>query len=215
MHDHLQLKNRLVETFGREPESLNDIAHAMIAVINQQSNGRKNVSANFKVLGLKWNLKRGLLIVNRDHTWGGRYLEKDNIQSWSGDVWIRYDTTVKSSSSDPLKAALLYKTVDINSGSTPNQNNPWLKEVKAYRQVSKLHGNFISVKEPVCYGFKCLFFEEDFPNIANEISKQDMWNILNDIKTKEYTHEFSWSDPETRERDKLIVDAAKNIHCYV
>jgi len=196
-------KNRILETWGREPTGLDDLAQCVIAVLNQQPANRYHParSQRVKVAGFGWNINRGTVSnthdcpINGVTNWGGR---NDNAPTgypgWHGRVWVRYAEKNSSGGSDPFPATLTYP----GTGGFGGYNGPW---ERLYQDWYKHHRNKkkLTYAEPQIYSWDYRFFDEDWPDLYQD---HLIGALKNDLIR---SHSFVWFDPEVEAQDRAFI----------
>lgn len=201
-----QIKNRMLEIWGGEPQTLDELAQCVIAVINCQSQSRWNPKSSklVRVAGFQWDVHWSDVSnghecpINGQTNWEGR--DKTAPRSylgWAGRVWIRYDPGPETFGSDPFRATLTY----TGTGGFGGYGGPWERISQARYEA---HGHGCSpdfYPEPKIYSWDYRFFAADWPGPGGVIEKQQMWDRLGDKPSQQFHHRFLWEDPEIREKD--------------
>ena len=223
MHKRQQ---NIIDIYGKQPETLNEIAEACVAVISKES---------VKVVGFAWNVTHKKKVGNSHSApldgytnWGGRDCRTTarGYPGFEGRVWIRYATHPDfMSMSDSFSSTLTHtgtggggsysglwstiSTAEYRTRTRPKDRR--FKIVHAYPSVE-------------CYSFDYRFFQSDFPLLhtdpkillADEFEafekEQDdleLWNKLQGNffhrATFELSHHFEWEDPETKAKDDKFI----------
>ena len=230
MHKRQQ---NIIDIYGKQPETLDEIAEACIAVISKES---------VKVVGFAWSIKHKSKVSNSHSApldgysnWGGHdvYGAKRGYPGFDGRVWIRYATDPDfMSMSDSFNSTLTY----TGSGGGGSYEGLWstisIAEYRTRKQPKDHRFRVIHAYPSVrCYSFDYRFFQSDFPLLRTdpkilladeyrafekEQDDLELWNKLqgnycNRAKF-ELAHHFEWEDPETKAADdKFIAEWRKTL----
>lgn len=184
------VKSNILKIFKKEPETLNELAQCVIAVIEKN---------NVKVLGFQWDIKFGD-VPNTHHSpvgfplnWGRERDKPLHYPGWRGRVWIRYDTHLRPRSfgSDPFRETLTH----TGTGGYGSYDGPWNEILNS------------SVPKIYTYSWDYLFFQSDWP----ELERQEQ--LICALHGEPYIgkHFFSWTDPETKRKDEELIQECNNL----
>jgi hypothetical protein len=95
-------KQHVLDVFGREPETLDELAYCTIKVIESVKAdrwGHSKTTETCNVVGFSWDIRDSM--VSNSHSapldgvsnWGGKDGLPTVYPGWTGRVWIRYDNT--------------------------------------------------------------------------------------------------------------------------
>ena len=205
-------KQYIVDVFGKEPETLDEVAHSVIAVANSyfKASSLKPDATGASVSGFSWNITYNNKVSNSHNSpiggkqnWGGRNKDTNvptSYSGFSGRVWIRYNNKdrIKTScwGSDPLKSSLTYP----GTGGYGSYNGPWENLNSAYFKKYG-HKNGKEMNKPDIYSWDYRFFLSDWPLIEEWIAHRELWSQLKSNEDWRGNHQFTWHDPETAEKD--------------
>jgi hypothetical protein len=205
-------KQRILDAYGKEPETLDELARCVIKTVETQPSGRgKNVKL-CKVVGFAWNLTFGDVSNSHSCPMNGvtNWCNRDkscpsNYPGWNGRVWIRYAEEPASFSNGPLSVTLTH----TGTGGGGSYNGVW-------KSVSTARWNRYGFKSPknaypeiACYSWDYRIYASDWPLIGLEIEKQQLFDKLVGNVFR-HDHTFLWEDPETK-----IADAAFIAECAI
>jgi hypothetical protein len=203
-------KQHLINVFGHDPESLDEVAQCVITIIDNALM-REPKANNNKVVGFSWDISHSDQVSNSHqcpldgHTnWGGRETKAQGVTSypgWSGRVWIRYKHYSVGFSSDAFRNSLTYP----GTGGAGGYNGPWDKLTTAiYEKYGYKARNMKHLPTTEVFSWDYRFFNSDFPSVkeTDEIKKIKIWNILKGIGTAQVRHKFLWNDPQTEKFDR-------------
>lgn len=209
-HQKQQIKDRMVEIWGREPRDLDDFAHCIIAVLNRQSATRQSYGKPrkdhrlVKVAGMAWNIKFSQGVANTHEcpidgvtNWDGRTEGAPRAYpGWLGRVWVRYAEDVDGFGSDPWHATLTYP----GAGGSGGYGGPWEKLYRCwYEAGGRKRGSKVDMPEPRIYSWDYKFFLQDWPSLEAQLT----WDILADWPNQ--NHKFQWEDPEIVQQDQEFL----------
>ena len=191
-----ELKNELLEIYGKEPESLDDLAHCCINVIDHNLKNTNN-----RVVGFAWNVTHTDRVSNThscpiDGVENFR-CEQDKPRGYpgySGRVWIRYAKDPISWGSAPFEKTLTYP----GAGGRGAYGGIWSCIATATWESRRI--NELKYPMPACYSWDYRFYIDDFEGI--ECYRN--WLILQDKQHE--PHQFEWQDPETIAADKEFIE---------
>lgn len=203
-------KQHIIDAFGKEPETLDEVAQSVIAVANANLKARSLTPDDScaSVSGFSWNIVYNKKVSNSHNSpigghrnWGGDNKDLPNsYPGFSGRLWIRYnnkDRLVTSGwGSDPLRSSLTY----TGTGGYGSYSGPWEKLCSAY---FKKYGHKVGkeMHRPDIYSWDYRFFLSDWPLIEEWIGQRELWSQLKSNKGWLGGHEFTWNDPATEEID--------------
>lgn len=207
------IKSNILKVYGREPETLDELARCVIAVIESQENGdifeRKNrkVKKMFKVLGFAWDICYTEGVSNTHSSPEGHpqnWRQTDGIPKcypgWTGRVWIRYSEECRSFGSDPFAKTLTHP----GTGGFGGYNGPW-ESIANHRFKRYGHGQpKKAYPEPKIYSWDYKLYDLDWPLIAKWVEKQRMWAELSG-QPWQTRHKFEWTDEETLAADATFI----------
>ena len=206
------------DTYGKEPESLDEIAQACIAVIDKVCKS--------SVIGFAWNVAYERNVSNSHNgpvaghsNFGGRNSKANGVRSYPGfygRVWIRFTGAGEFMSlSDHFEKTLTY----TGSGGGGAYDGLWSEVCSAaYRSRNK--NGMHNYPEPHCFSWDYRFFASDFLGIqdtivaeiaAHELAEDEkyIWAELNTeyYKRKEFAlrHRFEWENPTVKEADAAFI----------
>ena len=212
--------------YGKEPETLDEIGEACIAVISKES---------VPVVGFAWTITHKKKVSNSHSApldgysnWGGRDTRGPirGYPGFEGRVWIRYATNPDFSSMSGCFNSTLTHTGTGGSGS---YNGLWsliaTAEYNTRKQPTDRRLNIIHAYPPVrSYSFDYRFFQSDFPMLCvdptillaveykafeKEQDDLELWNKLQgNYFTRaifDFQHHFEWEDPTTKAADDEFI----------
>lgn len=200
-------KQRIIDIYGKDPESLDELFEAIIQVINAHDCRSYFRKGDFKVAGLAWNIMLHEKVSNSHErplngvTNFNRDIDKPlGYQGYSGRVWIRYKNNPPTFGSEPFADTLTYP----GTGGGGDYGGVWSPASTKY---FRLFGNKKSKEfnQPHVYSWDYRFFLDDFPKLYDFIYKDKNWHIL---QGKQWTgnHIKQWTDPEILEHDKKLME---------
>jgi hypothetical protein len=204
-------KQHVLDVFGREPETLDELAYCTIKVIESVKAdrwGHSKTTETCNVVGFSWDIRDSM--VSNSHSapldgvsnWGGKDGLPTVYPGWTGRVWIRYDNTGLSPGSEPFNAALSYP----GTGGVGGYNGPW-EAVSVARW--KRHG-YSKTKKTYpkinCYSWNYKIFLSDWPGLQTGIEQQRIVDKLAGVVTRAgIQHRFLWEDPITKAADAAFI----------
>lgn len=168
----------LVKLYGKEPETLTELAYAIIKTIRQRT----------KIIGLTWNIK---LVSDSDGKLG-----------WAGRIWVKYDPV------DYLKAGddtFSETSTYLGTGGISVFNGPWTDTTERYAMLASLHiKNRISYNKLCMYSWNYKIVKEDWPELSRSV---DYAIMLAKLKGEEYypIHAFTWNDEDAVAAEKVAA----------
>lgn len=204
-------KEHILKVYGREPETLDELARCVIHMINSQERCKHSEKKFFKVLGFAWDIAYGGMISNSHSSPEGypqNFQRREDVvkgyPGWSGRVWIRYAEECRSYGSMPFNKTLTH----TGTGGGGSYNGPW-SQVSHHRW--KRYGNMRpkdAYPEIRQYSWDYRFYELDWPLLAHWVEKQKMWAELSG-QAWDNRHRFEWTDPDVFAADaKFIAECA-------
>ena len=206
--------NRIHKIFGKEPETMDELAQCTIAVVNAHPD---IVRQEIRVVGFAWNIVYSNKVSNSHNAplgeqtnWGG--YDKDaprGYDGFAGRVWIRYNRAPTGWGSGGMEHTLVH----TGTGGGGSYGGLWqhitTQRYKKYN-AEKACKSRVFVKQCACYSWDCKIFTNDFPMIADMVSKQQMIDILITTEKQPIVHQFAWNEPETVEEDRLFLEEIAN-----
>ena len=207
-------KEQFLKVAGHEPATLDELAHAVIAVANTYRNRRWSgkgraaqlvESGSARVVGLSWDLRWSDEISNTHNApvgeqtnWGQEKNKPRGFPGWIGRVWIRYANESNITfGSEPLNATLTH----TGTGGGGGYNGPWAKLcTRRYTTTSQHKGAWPNIN---CYSWDYRIFAQDFPLIQEAWDKELMWAKLSNTRVR--SHRFDWEDPRQVIEDCKMV----------
>lgn len=206
-------KQRVLKAYGREPETLDELAQAVIKTINTTRCDRYDSKGLCKVVGFSWDVSYGMASnshsapINGKQNWSRR--DKDlptSYPGWIGRVWIRYSDRLHSGSSSGFSSTLTYP----GTGGAGGYSGPWeaISSARWKRYGHKSAKDFYP--EIDCYSWDYRFYLSDWPALQDDVEKQQVYNTLAGIVDNYPGHKFLWEDTEVK-----IADAAFIAECVM
>lgn len=207
-------KQRVLDVFGRDPETLDELAHCVIKVIEScwASSRWDHTPENqecCKVVGFSWDIK--MHRVSNTHSapldgvqnWGGKDGVPTGYQGWNGRVWIRYDNPDSNPSSDAFSSTLTYP----GTGGSGSYDGPWKDIEHAHWTLSTgKHKGIKDIPKPQLCSWDYKIFLADWPALAEELNKQKVVDRLSGkIDALPKVHRFLWEDPLTKIEDARLL----------
>jgi hypothetical protein len=201
-------KQHILNIFGREPETLDELAHCTIKVIetvdaDRWGGKRKEMC---KVVGFSWDIRQGMVSnshsapLNGVQNWGGKPGVPKAYPGWTGRVWIRYDNQGLSPGSTPFNTALSYP----GTGGGGGYDGPW-EAVSAARWARHGYNKSKNTYPEInCYSWDYKIFLADWPGLEADIERQKIFDKL--AGTTSYgDHRFLWEDPAVKAADAAFI----------
>ena len=199
-------KKHVLDIYGREPETLDDLARCVIAVIERETYYRAGGREGCKVLGFAWDITYNDHVSNSHSAPVGYPTNFSPFQNpgrptgypgWQGRVWIRFEYWPTFGS-----AAFERTLTHTGTGGGGAYNGPWTK-------VS--HSHFSSPREikdqypePQIYSWDYRLYELDWPGIKVWREQQELIDRLSGTN-RCVSHNFQWTDPDTARRDLELI----------
>jgi len=196
-------KKHIIDVYGKEPETLDELAQCVIAVIEAEKNTdnwpRKNSrTKNFKVDGFAWDIhwidrvpNTHSSPINGIQNWEKEPNKPFGYPGWTGRVWIRYKEEPVGFGSDAFARTLTY----TGTGGAGGYQGPW-EEIGAARfkrferSLTKAHYSRIP-----SYSWDYRIYQSDWPIIDEKIRQDLMFHKLADTQMPAIRHKFLWQDP--------------------
>lgn len=208
------IKANILKVYGREPETLDELARCVIHMINSQENGdifgrrERSQPKFYKVIGFAWDIAYGGMISNShsspegySQNWGRKENVVKGYPGWCGRVWIRYTDKCRNFGSAPFKETLTH----IGTGGWGNYDGPWLDiSTVRFSRYSQKRMPKDAYPEPNCYSWDYRFYELDWPLLAHWVEKQKMWGELSGQEWNT-RHRFEWTDPDVLAADSAFI----------
>jgi len=219
-----QKQQHIKDIYGKEPETLDELAEACIAVIGHNS---------VPVVGFAWNIETDARVSNSHDApvdgytnWGGDNHRGDvkSYPGFRGRVWIRYETDPDfMRCSENFNKTLTH----TGSGGGGSYDGLWTNiSTASYKtRFRKDPGNYRSkfiykYPAPKCYSWDYRIFQSDFPALClmpgillsdeypafeKEQDELEIWHRLQGkyYRREKFTHHhaFKWEDPATKAKD--------------
>lgn len=226
-------RQHIVDIYGKEPETLNEVAESCIAVISENST---------LVAGFAWDVKYQHRVSNSHNSpidgysnFAGKHGPDRDYPGLSGRVWIRYaeNPDFMSMSSEFEKTC-----THTGTGGGGAYEGIWQAiSSAAYRtrtrnDIDSMHTRFTyKYPEPHCFSYDYKIFLSDFPHLqtdagllfADDITafeeEQDRQVTWHKLKGKYYSrekfpfrHKFEWTDPILKAADeKFLAESRKSL----
>ena len=190
-------KAHILKIFGREPESMDELACCVIKVIAHEH----------PVVGFAWDIEHRA--VSNSHecpmdgktNWGGR--EQDaprNYPGWQGRVWVRYSKPTPSFGNNPFDRSLTYP----GTGGWGSYEGPFQSIATAWDRQYGHNAPKTAYPEPQVYSWDYRIFDSDWPGVTEEMRTQMTFNKIAGIDSI-YKHKFEWHNPETLTKDAEFI----------
>jgi hypothetical protein len=204
-------KQYLINTFGHDPLTLDDLAECTIALINnelQRPNKFYGYTGGGKVIGFKWELVHQDKISNTHHApldgvtnWGGDHPSGvRGYPGWYGRVWVRFSVRSGSFGSDAFRTTLTH----TGTGGGGAYDGPWQNISSIiYDNFGHKRPEGVFIPSTNMYSYDYRIFDSDFPKVKeiDEITKIKLWNLLKEKATAEFRHTYLWEDQHTKKLD--------------
>lgn len=190
-------KQYILDVYGREPETLGELADCVIAVITEYKDSKQKVEA----VGFSWDVTyREVMNTHSAPLCGiinwGRKEGPLSYPGWSGRVWIRYKGPCPSFGSDPFVNTLTY----TGTGGLGSYKGPWESVATARWNRYGSSNKKDIFPEPEIYSWDYRFYSSDWPGLEDGIRQQMVYDKLAGTYTK-MQHKFRWEDSETKIKD--------------
>jgi hypothetical protein len=224
-----KLRDNVIKLYGKEPATLDELAEAIIAIINNHNprawstrSDKQNVPDKLNVLGFAWNISYNDKVSNSHSAprsgktnWGGRTEgAPSNYPGFQGRVWIRYDSNKDFGfGSDPFRETMSH----TGTGGGGSYDGEW-KAIASAHFKTYGHNRKSPILRPELFSWDYKIFLDDWPLsgplIKELISKEtDAMELRNTYKIlanqpKEVfklEHKYSWNDPATVLADEAFL----------
>jgi len=210
-----QRKQQVLDIFGREPASMDELAQCVIAVANahcEHSMAKQTkITPGPWVVGFSWQLWRSPLVSNTHscpldgvENFGCKKHQPLGYPGWNGRVWIRYASPMYGThGSEAFKGTLTH----TGTGGSGTYNGPWTAVSKTRFDRYGLRCG-PDIYPPIdAYSWDYRIYDQDWPLVTQSYSKQQMWNILSNSNKSQgvTTHDFLWEDPSTKAADRKFL----------
>jgi len=215
-------QQKIKDIYGKTPETLDEIAESVIAVINEKD----------PVVGFAWDIKYQKMVSNSHNApidgysnWSGKNTDGEgNLRGYpgfGGRVWIRYANRCKDTfgSSGNFNRSLTY----TGSGGGGAYDGIWKQICSAEYQTRKLVPDLFNRNYPTvhCFSWDYRFFAQDFPGIQDTImaaiaahekeeERKEIWAKLHNKYYREtpflLPHRFKWEDPTVKAADEEFLE---------
>jgi hypothetical protein len=205
-------KKKILEIYGKEPSSLDELAECVIKVIENQKmlyTSGEYSDRNVRVLGFAWSINRDSVsnsfrapldgVTNLNQSKG----KPLSYSGWKGRVWVRlkYDQI-------NLKNIFDKTLTYVGSGGLGSYNGPWNDIYSFYWSVSRKTNKIKFLSEPQIYSWTYEFFSSDWPNIE----KYCLFDIIKgDDANRIKNHVFEWTDPKVAKLDRRFLNSEKSV----
>lgn len=197
-------RETILNVYGKDPGTLNELAECVRAVIESQTNARSWDARNptktskpvkkLKVLSFAWNIHYSEQILKS---------EKINSLEFNpgfvGRVWIRYEE-------EPIRGSTPFALTSTypGTGGLGSYFGP-SADIAQARYLSRLQDLDIEYPEVHCYSWDYHFYLSDWPELTKSINKHKMWNKLKDNGQFSLRHRYEWIDPATKIADEEFI----------
>jgi hypothetical protein len=197
------IKENILRVFGRDPETLVELAECVIAVVNSQPNQgwgekKRKTAVNHRVAGFAWDISYTDRVSNSHSSpeslpqnFTGREGVPRHYPGFAGRVWIRYADEPNSFGCGPFEKTLTH----TGTGGAGSYNGPWAAVASARWQTYGHKRGADMYPEIHCYSWDYKIFLADWPGVSRWVEKQLMWSELSG-KPWQTSHKFNWTDPE-------------------
>jgi hypothetical protein len=203
-------KQRILNIYGKDPSTLDELAHCVITVAN--SNLAKE---EIHAVGFAWTIVYSDNIKNshnaplgKETNWCRHADAPRGYPGFSVRVWIRYSRAPKRWGSDMLNSTLTYP----GTGGGGSYGGIW-QNISHQRYKKRESQSGIYVEQCHCYGWDYKIFLEDWPLLEQYIGVKHTWDILQTGKQSPIVHQFEWNDPDTVEDDQLFLQQVREEVC--
>jgi hypothetical protein len=207
-------KKYILDAYGREPASPDELAQCVIKVIESQLNG-SHTHNHYQVVGFAWDIRYSDLVSNSHSSpegypqnWEGRDTAPRVYPGWSGRVWIRYADDTVSWGSSPFERTLTH----TGTGGAGSYDGPWRSicshRWNRYKNMRSIPAD--AYPEPRCYSWDYRFYDLDWPLLAQWVEKPRMWAELSG-QPWDNRHRFEWTDPEVLAEDARFIAGCATI----
>lgn len=204
-------KKHMLNVFGKEPETLDEVAQCVIAMVNSEA----KKDNNNRVVGFSWNIASSINVSNSHSApeghltnWGRNEKDKNGTPlptghpGWEGRVWIRFEKPHTSFPSRDFSSSLTHP----GTGGFGSYDGPWTRISSIrYQNLRRIFHDEFTWEEIHCYSWDYRFFDMDWPLIEEMNSKERVWDSLQGNLVKVHRHQFLWNDPLTVAYDNEMV----------
>jgi hypothetical protein len=207
------IKQNILRVFGRDPETLDELAECVIAVIDSQPNQgwgekKRKTTANHRVAGFAWAITYTDRVSNSHSSpeglpqnFTGREGVPRHYPGFEGRVWIRYAEEPNTWGSEPFEKTLTHTGT---GGAGSYNGNPW-HEISSARWQTYGHRQGAGMYPEIhCYSWDYRLYLADWPGIADWVEKQQLWSELS-RKPWQRSHSFTWTDDEVLAADREFI----------
>lgn len=207
----LPRKKKILDIFGRDPESLDDLALCVKSVIEYQDNvgfgGRQGQKTRYKVSGLSWTIRESQ-VSNSHHgpligktNWSGRDKSvPTSYPGWHGRVWIRYQEAPRDFGSSPFSMTLTHTGTGGGGSYSGPSHAVSAARFKRYGHA-KQPGSYPEIH---CFSWDYSIFLDDWPGLKHNIERDLIIAELSS-KQRDLVHKFDWIDPATAAADAQFL----------
>lgn len=194
------LQQKIIEVYGREPQTLDELAQAVIAMAQ--------VNCQNVLVGFHWDISYSDLVSNshwspigQPQNWHHDPKLPLGYPGFCGRVWYRFSGPPGGFGSDALNNTLTH----AGSGGYGGYNGPWERlcsQVYRHQQKYRTKRKDLDIH---CYSYDYRLFLSDWPLVENMVRQEQTFALLID-KDFRCKHRFAWDDPAQVERDQKILD---------
>jgi hypothetical protein len=191
------LQQKIIKVYGHEPQTLDELAQAVIAVA--QLNCRNTL------VGFHWDIVYWDLVSNshdspigQPQNWHRDPNLPPGYPGFLGRVWYRFSGPHGGFGSDALRNSLTY----TGTGGAGGYDGPWERLCHQVYEHQKKYKTRIDVH---CYSYDYRFFLSDWPLLENMVRQEQTLALLSD-RVFHCEHRFGWDDPVQVERDRQVLD---------
>jgi len=188
-------KKFILDIFGREPSTLNELGDCARAVIDNELNKSDN-----RCVGLQWDIRYSDTVSNTHDApvsgqtnFGSRDGKPTSYPGWLGRVWVRYAKYPESSGSDPFRRTLTY----TGTGGYGSYRGPWEQVARTHYERQLRKKQKLDYHEPAIFSWYYRFFADDWPALM-------MWATLSNTDNR--THRYHWVDPDVHDQDLEFIN---------
>ena len=199
----------LKKRFG-DPQTLDDLAWFVINAVND-SLLRADPTA--RVVGFAWNVGYSKNVSNSHNSpangvcnWGGREVLPDGSPAprgypgFSGRVWIRINKRISGFASSHVSRSFTHP----GTGGFGSYDGPWNAVATAY-YANFRNKSLSTTDEPMMFSWDYRFYMDDFPEIANLVSKTQVYQALANLPIDNPEHRFTWTNPDVVKQDAEFI----------
>ena len=216
------IKDNILKIFGKEPESLDELARCVIAVINSQPNRdpwhkpRKNSKPreynNHEVVSFAWEMSYSDKVSNTHsapegypQNWGCEPELPHGYPGWTGRVWIRYrEDPYSFSASGAFEKTLTF--TGTGGGGSYDGPSAAISSARFHRYGHSRPKN--AYPEIHCFSWDYRFYDLDWPELATWVEKMKMWAELSGQKWTA-RHRFDWANPDVIAEDNAFMEECR------